>query len=569
MLTQDVLNVLEFMDFPALLNKLWVKRGLAFFLGALGALAYAPLFIFPALLLSISGIWFFLEQNIENNNRHFVVLGQGKLCFSLKNISTSNPKMTKAFWLGWWFGLGHFTAGLYWITFALAVDLASFWWLIPFALFGIPAILAVFTGFSFVLTALWPYRGLSRAFAFCAIWVGVEWLRGHLFTGFPWNLAGYAWAFSPEMTQIASLAGVYGLSLLTLFMGVSLGYFVKKHSFERNIALSVYLMAGLFWVWGHYRLSHVDTLSVPPLAIRLVQPSIPQTLKWDSMEKQANFKTLLELSTQPSSLPLKAIIWPESAIPFFLEQEPLLRAYIGSKLPRGALLFTGGLRRTDPGTIPVKAWNSLLVLNDEGKIIAHADKSHLVPFGEYLPFRYVLDGIFGAGTLKKITAGGVDFTAGPGSVSISLPKGFPVFTGLVCYEVIFPGAIINPQQQRPGWIINVTNDAWYGNTSGPYQHLETARFRAVEEGIPVVRTANTGVSAVFDGYGRMMGSLSLNHKGVLDIFLPAPTTHVPLYGRLGDWVVLILIIVTLCFAKIIFWRSERFPIHNDSTSSRL
>jgi apolipoprotein N-acyltransferase len=325
MLTQDVLSVSEFMDFQGLLNKLWVRRGLAFLLGSLGALAFAPFFIFPALLLSISGIWSLLEQDIENK-----------------------ASVGKIFWLGWWFGLGHFTAGLYWITFALTVDLASFWWLIPFALFGIPAILAVFTGFSFVFTAFWPYRGLSRAFAFCAIWIGVEWLRGHLFTGFPWNLAGYAWAFSSEMTQTASLAGVYGLSLLTLLMGVSLGYFARKNLFERNIAFSIFLMAGLFWAWGHYRLLHSDILSAPPLAIRLVQPSISQTLKWDPVEKQANFKTLLELSTQPSPLPLKAIIWPESAIPFFLEQEPFLRAYIGSKMPRGALLFTGGLRRTDP-----------------------------------------------------------------------------------------------------------------------------------------------------------------------------------------------------------------------------
>jgi apolipoprotein N-acyltransferase len=216
--------------------------------------------------------------------------------------------------------------------------------------------------------------------------------------------------------------------------------------------------------------------------------------------------------------------------------------------------------------MPIKAWNSLLVLNDEGRIIAHTDKSHLVPFGEYLPFRYVLDGIFGAGTLKKITAGGTDFTPGPGPESTSLPKGFPPFTGLVCYEVIFPGAIINAGQPRPGWIINATNDAWYGNTSGPYQHLETARFRAVEEGIPVVRVANTGISAVFDGYGRMMGSLSLNDKGVLDILLPSPATGVPLYGRLGDWMVFILVILTLCFARIIFWRNQKFPIHNNSTS---
>src|SRR3984957_10509748 len=198
------------MDFLLLLRKPWPQRGTAFILGALGALAFAPLFFFPAFLLSLSGIWFLLEEEIE-----------GKSSF------------LKIFLLGWWFGLGHFTAGLYWISHALTVDLASFWWLIPFALLGLPAILGIFTGISFILTKLWPYQGISRAFAFAAIWVGMEWLRGHIFTGFPWNLVGYAWAFSPEIMQTASLAGVYGLSLLTLLMAVSLGYLAGKNTFAR------------------------------------------------------------------------------------------------------------------------------------------------------------------------------------------------------------------------------------------------------------------------------------------------------------------------------------------------
>ena len=251
------------MDFSPLNLKPWPQRGIAFILGAVGALAFAPVFLFPAILLSLSGIWFFLEQEIEQKS-----------------------SFSKIFWLGWWFGLGHFTAGLYWIAYALTVDLEAFWWLIPFALLGVPAILAVFTGFSFILTRLWPYNGMSRAFAFAAIWVGVEWLRGHLFTGFPWNLEGYTWAFSPEMAQVASFAGVYGLSLLTLLMAVSLRYFVSKLNFERNTALSIYLIAVLCWVWGKGRLDHPDVLTSPPLTIRLVQPNIPQTLKWDPMQRE-------------------------------------------------------------------------------------------------------------------------------------------------------------------------------------------------------------------------------------------------------------------------------------------
>lgn len=521
------------MDSPLLLLKPWPQRGIAFLFGAVGALAFAPLFVFPALLLALSGIWFFLNRALEQN-----------------------ASCSKIFWLGWWFGLGHFTAGLYWIAHALTIDLAAFWWLIPFALLGIPAILGIFMGFSFMLLKLWPYNGISRAFAFAAVWVGFEWLRGHLLTGFPWNLLGYAWAFSPEMVQTASLWGVYGLSLLTVLLGISLNYSIGKKIFERNVVLILYLITALGWVWGHARLNAPDVVNTQPLAIRLVQPSIPQVLKWDPAQKEANFKELLTLTAQPSHLPRKAIVWPETAVPFFLEQEDFRRQLISEVIPKEGLLFTGALRRTPLGVTPIEIWNSLLVLNDQGHIVTYFDKFHLVPFGEYIPFRNLSDRLFGKGSIKKITAGIMDFTAGPGPENISLPENFPSFTGLVCYEVIFPGAIINPTQERPGWIINVTNDGWYGHTSGPYQHLEMARFRAVEEGIPLVRAANSGISAVFDAYGRNVGSLGLGKKGVLDVFLPSPTPMVPLYAQWGDWLTLMLIVGTFILAWVFSFKGR-------------
>ncbi len=534
---------------PLLHHKPSLQRGVALLLGAVGALGFAPTFLWPALLFALSGIWFLLEQAIDHK--------------------TSLPKI---FWLGWFFGLGYFTAGLYWVAHALTVDLASFWWLIPFALLGLPAILAIFTAVSFVLTSLWPYGGISRAFAFSAIWVATEWARGHLFTGFPWNLVGYTWGFSNEMSQLASFGGIYSLSLLTLLMAVSWGWvwsppstqsisrsrvgarvlslmsvFLyttegesrwatppeqtrRRVSLKRKIIfVSIYLIAGLVWIGGKERLTHEDLTPSTPLAIRLVQPNIPQTLKWDPLQREENFNKLLHLTAAPSSLPLKAIIWPESAVSFFLEQNPYPRILIAAALPRGALLFTGGLRR-DTNNV----WNSLLVLDDEGAIVSHYDKSHLVPFGEYLPFRKILDALFGKGTIKKLTAGGIDFAAGSGPQSLDLPQGFPAFSGLVCYEVIFPNAVVHPAQPRPGWIVNVTNDAWYGNTSGPYQHLESAHFRAIETGLPLVRAANSGVSAVFDGYGRSMGSLPLNKTEVLDVMLPPSTRSIPPYARWGD-----------------------------------
>ncbi|KAB2833243.1 MAG: apolipoprotein N-acyltransferase, partial [Caedimonadaceae bacterium] len=177
--------------------------------------------------------------------------------------------------------------------------------------------------------------------------------------------------------------------------------------------------------------------------------------------------------------------------------------------------------------------------------------AHLVPFGEYIPFRKSIDAFFGEGSIKKITIGSLDFKAGPGPESITLSNDFPPFSGLVCYEVIFPSAVINTAQERPKWMLNVTNDAWYGNTSGPYQHLEMARMRAIEEGVPLVRAANSGISAVFDAYGRMKGSIKLSTAGVLDVFLPTPTQTRPLYARWGDWITLGLLVIVFVFAGLL------------------
>ncbi len=510
----------------------WKQRFLACGVGAIGALGFAPTLLLPALLLSFSVVWFLLQQTLE----------------------MPCPKR-KAFWLGWWFGLGHFTAGLYWIAHALTIDLATFGWLIPFCLFGLPALLAFFTGSAFVLTALWPYKGISRAFAFAAFWVSVEWLRGHLFTGFPWNLSGYAWGFSPAMAQVASLVGVYGLSLLTLLLAISLQYLPSRQMFQRTLVVTLYLGTALLFVWGRGRLQAPDVEPASPRAMRLVQPNIPQTLKWDPAQRETHFRTLLAMTKAPSALPLRIVVWPESAIPFFFEHEPFRRIVIADALPRDALLLMGADRRTPPGVSPLKVWNSLLVLDTSGRVVSHYDKSHLVPFGEYLPFRETLNKIFGPGVLKNISAGTNDFTPGQGHNPLA-PAGLPAFSALVCYEAIFPGDVVSPHHPRPRWLVNVTNDGWYGNTSGPYQHLQSARFRAIEEGLPLVRVANSGISAVFDAYGQTVGSLPLHTRGSLDVFLPFPTRVVPPYARWGDWITLMLLLATFGVAWALSFRDE-------------
>ncbi|MBS0272038.1 MAG: apolipoprotein N-acyltransferase [Proteobacteria bacterium] len=521
-------------NFLLTISKSWHRFLIAFTLGSLSALSFAPLFIFPALLLSLCGILFLLNQEIE------------------KQVS-----LTKIFWLGWWFGFGHFIAGLHWITCALMVNLESVWWLVPFAFLGLPAVLAIFTGVSFSLTALWPYNGLSRGLAFGAIWIGLEWLRGHLFTGFPWNLLGYTWAFSPEMLQVASFAGVYGLSLLILLLAVSLTHVIGRNAFERILSFGICLMIGLGWVWGKYRLNHQDVLFSPPFAVRLVQPNVPEDQKKTLEQQESSFQLLLKMTAEPSSLPLRAIIWPESAVSFFLELDSSSRFLIAETLPKGALLFTGAFRRTELEGTPHKMWNSLFVVNDQGEIVTHYDKLHLVPFAEYIPFREAIDTLFGKGRVRTIMMG-QDLTAGINSRSLSLPQEFPVCAGLICYEAIFPHTIINPTQVRPRWIINISNDAWFGNLSGPYQHFESARLRAIEEGIPLVRVANTGISAVFNAYGQPLGTLGLNKQGILDVFLPSPTSHVPFYGQWGDWITLVLIMVILAIAFFITFKRHQF-----------
>lgn len=495
------------------------QRSLAFLFGCISALGFAPLFWWGASFVGFLGSWFLYTQILLPNLRGHPL----------------PQRLWRTGIFGWCFGFGHFVVGIYWVANALSVDLAAFWWLIPFALMGLPALLALFISFPFMGASF--SKGSFRLITFSVAWVGCEWLRGHVLTGFPWNLLGYIWGGNSELSQVAAFAGVYGLSLLSLFLFLSWEWIWKPTGTRKGVLITCYLIAGLSWLWGKDRLSHPNFLNAPAFAIRLVQPNIPQTLKWDPAQKIQNLRKILDLTALPSAFPIKAVLWPESAVPFFLEQEPLYRLLIASKLPEGALLFTGGLRRTESDGSAVEVWNSLLVMDQKGNLLTSYDKSHLVPFGEYLPFRVYLDKAFGKHTLKKMTAGTLDFTAGNGPQSLCLSEGCPSFSGLVCYEVIFPGAVIHPTQPRPWWMVNVTNDGWYGNSSGPYQHLESARFRAIEEGIPLVRVANSGISAVIDAHGIIQASLPLYETGILDVLLPAPLKETPPYGRWGDKII--------------------------------
>lgn len=289
--------------------------------------------------------------------------------------------------------------------------------------------------------------------------------------------------------------------------------------------------------------------NVPNLILRIVQPSIPQKLKSSTQHAEENFQRIIDLTNIPSSEPSPDVyLWPESATSFLLANDTARRHLMMQQLNPPRQLLTGVTRIVRKENI--KLWNSLIAINSQGNIIAHYDKSHLVPFGEYLPLRSLLSSF-----VQKVTPGSIDYSPGLGPRTLKV-SGLPPFSPLICYEVIFPGRVKSSQNaMKPEWILNITNDAWYGNTSGPYQHLAIAQARAIEEGLPLIRVGNNGISAAIDPYGRLVKILALNQVGVLDVSLPKPRPHPTLYGQYGDKMLLILLtmaIAVLLIRKYLF-----------------
>jgi len=491
------------------------RYGLAFGLGALAALALAPFYAVFLLVPAFCGLL-------------WLVYGAAGL--------------RGAFFAGWWFGLGHFSVGLYWIANALLIDAARFGWLIPFAITGLSAVLAVFPALAGVLARRLSgdSGGLARVLVFAACWTLLEWLRGWVLTGFPWNLTGSALALSDALMQGASVTGIYGLSLLVVAVAAAPATVCKNQNWGGGYrpTIGAAILFALVWAGGSARLSGVAAVgedTVPDVRLRLVQPNIAQQNKWKSDLKIANFKEQIAMSVADGTGAAPThVIWSETAATYLLSNDMAVRKAMAEAVPKGGLILTGAPRSTPVRENPFRIWNSLYALDSAGGIVGTYDKHHLVPFGEYMPFR----GMFG---LEKLTAGSTDFTPGPGRQTLRLP-GLPAVSPLICYEVIFPGNVVNATD-RPQWMLNVTNDAWYGISTGPYQHFDAARFRAVEEGLPLVRVANTGMSGVIDGYGRTVGRLELGSKGTLDSVLPKALSAT-LYSRYGNAVALILILLT-------------------------
>lgn len=501
----------------------WRARLLALVLGGVSILAMPPLYQVYLLAPALSGLLW---------------------------LAAAAPTRWQAFAVGWWFGAGFFGASLYWVSFALLVEADKFAWLIPIAILGFGFGLGLFSALAALAVRLTPGNLSAKVLVLAGTWALLEWLRAWIFTGLPWNPVGSIWAFSDAMIQGAAQVGVFGLSLVTVWAAAAVGAVADDGAHLRRAPRFVsglaFLALVLFWGAGQQRLDAAADEDVPNVRLRLVQPNIPQAEKWRPELRQRNMAMQLDFSAAPPHAGEPApthVIWAETSAPFFLANHEPWRKRVAAVTPPGGVTILGAPRLlSDPSreaapNAPFKVANALLAVDGQGDVVASYDKFHLVPFGEYVPLSDWLP-------LDKITQGAGAFTPGPGPVTLTLP-GLPPLSPLICYEVIFPHEVTDPAH-RPQWLLNLTNDAWYGKTAGPHQHFVSARLRAAEEGLPAVRVAFTGISGIIDAYGRVRAQRALGEKGFVDGNLPKALETPGLYARFGNTVP-----VTLALALIV------------------
>ncbi len=535
----------------------WRRILIAFLCGACSALALPPLNLWPIPFITFPIL---------------VWLVDGSVAGSLGGVIAAASA-------GWWFGFGYFLVGLYWVGNAFLVDARTFGWLLPFAVIALPAGMALYTAFGLALARLIWTRGAARVIALAAALALAEWLRGHLFSGFPWNAFGYALISPLWLAQAAALIGLWGVTGLAVAIYASPAVLVDDPADTKRPWAVVALAAGALLVlaiFGALRLAGNPTDYVEGVRLRIIQPNLQQDEKFNYAQKQQVLSRYLALSDRPADPEsgggrVTHLIWPESAFPFFLTREADALAQIALLLRQGMVLITGGIRPPEAAAdAPItRAYNSIYVIGSDGSIRSVYDKVHLVPFGEYLPFQDSLERL-GLRQITKLRGG---FIAGDRRRSLAVP-GAPDMLPLVCYEIIFPGDAVPRSDRRtwfhdhvgrylgwpfvaggggrPAWMLNLTNDGWFGRSAGPYQHLQQARVRAIEEGLPLVRAANTGISAVVDPLGRVIKSLPLGVEDVLDAPLPRPIPATP-YARFGDK----LFAAMLAMGLMIVMRSRR------------
>ena len=422
------------------------------------------------------------------------------------------------------------------------VDIKQFWWAVPFSVAGLPAFFAIYYGLAAMAARKMGLRGVKGSLSFGVMWFLAEYVRGHLFTGFPWNLTGYSFSGVLPVLQITSIIGIYGLTLITCISASLPASLASKEKTARAATILGALLIAVISIGGAIRLSSITTEMTPEAHIRLVQPNIPQTNKWKNSEREKGFQTLLDLTSETGEKTVTHVFWPETASTYYLGEDAFRRQQIADAISSSTSVITGVIRRAQDENGNLIYYNSIVAINGMGNMVAGYDKAHLVPFGEYMPFRKALP-------LRALAASDADFTAGKGARSLRI-LGLPLFSPLVCYEAIFPGNVVD-QTDRPDFLLNATNDAWYGNTTGPYQHFEIARVRAIEEGLPLARVANTGISGVTDPVGRVVKKLGLGEKGFIDSALPKPLppTMFSMVGEYPIWLFILAFFLYLSFEK--------------------
>ena len=511
------------------------RAGLAGFAGAISVLAFAPLHIWLVLFVSFGLLVWLLDG-----------------CYA--SHAPLGPRLKCAGLIGFWFGFGYFLTGLYWIAEAFLVEPWRHGWLIPFVMTFLPGGMALFFVAAAALAMLLWRPGAARIFALAIAFGLAEFARGHVLTGLPWNLIGYGLAANASMMQLASIFGVYALSLLAVLLFASpfaiwapegSGLAHRKGAGLLTLGLLVAFLVGA--VWGERRLAAGRPANTE-LRLRIVQGDVDQANKWRPENSAEIFSDYLKLTKSGGATPgldgISLVIWPETAVPFLLADSADALLAIADLLPEGTTLLAGSARLVDSRDAQgrptaERIYNSLLVIDDKAQILGSYDKIHLVPFGEYLPFQDFMESL-GIMQLTGVRGG---FSAGTGPRVLSIP-GAPLASPLICYEIIFPDDVTD-KAQRPGWLLNVTNDAWFGTSAGPYQHFHQAQLRAVEQGLPVARAANTGISAIIDPYGRVVAELGLGKEGVVDGLLPKALPPTP-FARWGRLIEGLALVVALC-----------------------
>ncbi len=447
-----------------------------------------------------------------------------------------------AFWRGWLAAFAYFLVGCWWVAEAFLVDARGQGWMAPFAVMLLPAGLGLFWGAAMALYRWIRPAGPWRIVVFASALTALEWLRGHVLTGFPWNLPGETWAAGSAVSQAASVVGAYGLTWLTLALAAAvlepLGNESPRRAWWAPPAAAACILAA-FWAWGAVRLTATDPSWGAPLTVRIVQPDVPQLAKYDEGSFRWIFQRYVDLTARPAARRPQVVIWSEGAIPEaandYMAPGTWTARAIARALGPDRTLLVGAYRAQGAAAHPA-FFNSLIAVRARGddlEVTGVYDKFKLVPFGEYLPAEQILQPL----GFKDLTHVGDSFTAGPPPAPIS-PPGAPTVLPLICYESLFPDLVrdaVRRGRTRPGWIVNVSNDAWFGVTSGPTQHLNQASYRAIETGLPIVRATPNGVSAVIDAYGRLVpgAKLGLRVSGVIDAQLPQ-ALNITTYGRLGD-----------------------------------